>query len=404
MWNDADGNGIHDPAEQALAGQVIFLDSDRDSTRDADESYAVTDLDGRYVFNGLAPGEYSVRQELSQDWAHTWPASGSAVRDLDRGPVYRERCYFGCRDYRPVIVVGSHRLLPNTPNQTFPIYVTGGGPVQGLNFYIQVGDGGVPAGGTDVGPVITSVDILGGTIFQSNNNGAYDTDGSGANDTVPMFEGRTTSTASGSVNASGLLGTVTIDTTGLVGKHTWALKMANTRNGSTDFAGVPANITNGTLSTDSLPVANADAISVAEGGTASTLVGGSSSLLANDTDDDVPDTLTVDTTPVTGPSHGTLVLHADGTFSYTHDGSEVFTDSFAYRISDDAGQTATATVTITITPVNDNPPAITSSATPSVPENTTAVQTVTATDADLPGDTLVYSIADGPDGAQVQHQ
>jgi len=81
------------------------------------------------------------------------------------------------------------------------------------------------------------------------------------------------------------------------------------------------------------------------------------SVLANDTDADLPgDSLTVDTTPVSGPSHGTLTLSSDGTLSYVHDGSENFTDSFTYRVVDENGADDTATVNITITPVNDNGP------------------------------------------------
>ena len=48
------------------------------------------------------------------------------------------------------------------------------------------------------------------------------------------------------------------------------------------------------------------------------------------------DTLTVNTTPVAGPQYGSLVLYADGTFSYTHDGSENFSDSFTYELRDAA--------------------------------------------------------------------
>ena len=57
---------------------------------------------------------------------------------------------------------------------------------------------------------------------------------------------------------------------------------------------------------------------------------------------------------------------------------------------------ATQQITVAVTPVNDNPPIITSdgggaTATISVPENTTAVTTVVASDADLPAQTLTYS-------------
>ena len=54
--------------------------------------------------------------------------------------------------------------------------------------------------------------------------------------------------------------------------------------------------------------------------------------------------------------------------------------------------------------VNDNNPVITSngggaSAAVNVAENSTAVTTVTATDADLPGQTLTYTITGGADAA-----
>ena len=60
---------------------------------------------------------------------------------------------------------------------------------------------------------------------------------------------------------------------------------------------------------------------------------------------------------------------------------------------------------MTVTPVNDNTPVITSNgggatAAVSVAENTTAVTTVTATDADLPAQTLTYSIIGGADAAK----
>ncbi|MBK7664784.1 MAG: tandem-95 repeat protein [Sterolibacteriaceae bacterium] len=104
---------------------------------------------------------------------------------------------------------------------------------------------------------------------------------------------------------------------------------------------------------DTTPAANADAISVAEGGTATTLVGGATSVMANDTGlTDTP----VNVSLVSDVSHGTLTLNADGTFSYTHDGSENFSDSFSYRLTDNDGQSSDATVSITISPVSDTTP------------------------------------------------
>ena len=102
------------------------------------------------------------------------------------------------------------------------------------------------------------------------------------------------------------------------------------------------------------PVANPDTITVDEGNTIQVLDGGENRLLANDTDLNLPeDLLTVNTTPVIGPSFGTLTLNEDGTFSYTHDGSENFSDSFTYEIRDEAGATDQATVDIVINPLPD---------------------------------------------------
>ncbi|MEW8524566.1 MAG: Ig-like domain-containing protein [Candidatus Thiodiazotropha endolucinida] len=120
--------------------------------------------------------------------------------------------------------------------------------------------------------------------------------------------------------------------------------------GETADATVTINIT---PVSDQTPVANADSITVAEGATATTLVGGSSTVLNNDTGlGDTPVTVSL----VTDVTNGTLILNTDGTFSYTHDGSENFTDSFTYRVTDNDGETADATVTINVTPVSDTTP------------------------------------------------
>ena len=68
--------------------------------------------------------------------------------------------------------------------------------------------------------------------------------------------------------------------------------------------------------------------------------------------------------------------------------------------NDGAGRTVNQTINVTVTPVNDNDPVITSANTANVAENTTAVLTVTATDADLPAQTVTYSITGGADQAK----
>ena len=129
---------------------------------------------------------------------------------------------------------------------------------------------------------------------------------------------------------------------------------------------------------------------------------GPGGVLNNDSD---PEGSPLTVSLVSGPAHAaSFTLNADGSFQYTHDGSETTADSFTYRLSDGSA-TRTATVNLTIAPVNDRTPVITSggggaTATVTAAENVSLVMTVTATDADLPSQTLVYSITGGTDATK----
>ncbi|MBK6744801.1 MAG: cadherin domain-containing protein [Hydrogenophilales bacterium] len=77
------------------------------------------------------------------------------------------------------------------------------------------------------------------------------------------------------------------------------------------------------------------------------------------------------------------------------------------QVSDGNGLVDTQTISVLVTAVNDNAPVITSdgggaSAALSVAENTAGVTTVVAGDADLPTQTLSYSIVGGADAARFQ--
>ena len=126
-----------------------------------------------------------------------------------------------------------------------------------------------------------------------------------------------------------------------------------------------------------------DTDSVNEDGT-TTQRNGSGLLTADDTEPD-SDTLTVthikptsgsnstvssgttflNGTSITG-TYGTLVVGADGSYTYTADqsaadaldASDTETDSFTYTVTDGQGETATATLVITVTGINDDPVAV----------------------------------------------
>lgn len=97
------------------------------------------------------------------------------------------------------------------------------------------------------------------------------------------------------------------------------------------------------------PTAVDDRFSMLEGGSLFVTAPG---VLANDYD---PDSLIVSAALVQGPAHGTLTFNPDGSFVYSHDGTETLTDSFTYRVSDGQLWSSPATVTLHITPVDDPP-------------------------------------------------
>jgi hypothetical protein len=122
------------------------------------------------------------------------------------------------------------------------IRVTGGDAVEGLNLRVQVADGGThpQAGGTVDGPKITGVDLITDTIFAGN------TTGQGDLLRLPQIWVQTTTTASGSAVADGLLARLTLDTTGFF-EGSFGLSLGDTKDGPTDFAGVPIDISDGSL-------------------------------------------------------------------------------------------------------------------------------------------------------------
>ena len=105
-------------------------------------------------------------------------------------------------------------------------------------------------------------------------------------------------------------------------------------------------------------------------------------VLSNDTDAD-GDSLTA--TLVTGPEHGTLTLHRDGSFTYVPDTDFSGIDQFHYRASDGLSESDIATVTITVQ-ADNHPPVLDPGAVrldvPSISEDDAALVRGTFVDAD----------------------
>lgn len=150
------------------------------------------------------------------------------------------------------------------------------------------------------------------------------------------------------------------------------------------------------------PVAVSDVAGVVEDAAGGVITG---DLLVDDTDAD-GDALTVTTVGTFVLDHGTLVVAADGAYSYTLDNAnpavdaldagETLTDTFMYTISDGRGGTASATLTITITGTTDNHAPVAFADANSVKEDTAPNPisgNVLTNDSDVDGDTLAVTNA-----------
>ncbi|NIK69490.1 Ig-like domain-containing protein [Paenibacillus sp. BK720] len=94
---------------------------------------------------------------------------------------------------------------------------------------------------------------------------------------------------------------------------------------------------------------------------------------------------------VTAPVNGTVVLNADGTYTYTPNANINGTDSFTYKANDGKADSNVATVNLTINAVNDAPAANNSSKT--TDENTPVNGSVTGQDVENSALTYVLDTA-----------
>jgi len=98
------------------------------------------------------------------------------------------------------------------------------------------------------------------------------------------------------------------------------------------------------------------------------------------------DNLTLTYSKVSNPSHGTVTVNSNGTFTYTPAANYNGGDSFTFKANDGSLDSNVATFNITIMAVNDAPVAVNDSTT--VAKNGSGVIFILANDSDVDGDTL----------------
>ncbi|WP_420643924.1 Ig-like domain-containing protein [Candidatus Leptofilum sp.] len=172
-----------------------------------------------------------------------------------------------------------------------------------------------------------------------------------------------------------------------VGTETFTYTISD-GNGGSDSATVTITVTESPV--NDAPVANDDSDSVVEDSGTTQI-----DVLANDSDPDAGDTLTIDSVGATD-NGGTAVLNA-GQINYTPAANFSGTETFIYTISDGNGGSDTATVTITVTAVNDAPTAVSDSETVAEDSGTTSFD-VLSNDSDPDSDdNLVIDSIGTPD-------
>lgn len=152
----------------------------------------------------------------------------------------------------------SVRLVGGQAVQIVEFYASGEGIfVDGLEFNIQIDDGGSDLGGTSIGPVISSIDLVTGTIFQVASPEQQDVE------TLMRARQSTVDTAF-AVEANGLIATVAFNTTeSPIGQYDLLLLGVAGQFNTTFFnVGVPlaADVRNGNMNVVAIPESSTFAI------------------------------------------------------------------------------------------------------------------------------------------------
>ncbi|PLS20364.1 hypothetical protein C0U40_17155 [Amylibacter cionae] len=261
---------------------------------------------------------------------------------------------------------------------------------------LRFNDGEVLLGKTNNAPVVTAENVSvseGGTVGFTVTGVDFD------KDTMSVFD--VVYTGSGDYSITGFTNTLNSNHSEFVASVSFATSggFEALAFGESTVEQIVFTLTDGnggfTSKTVEITITGENDDPVAQAGTVSgdedTVISGS--VAATDVDGD---TLTF--ALATDGSNGSVILAADGSYTYTPAADFNGTDSFTYTVSDGNGGTDTQTVNITVNAVNDAP--VAQAAMASGDEDTVISGTVAATDVD--GDTLTFALAtDGTNGSVV---
>ncbi len=103
-FHDLDANGLWDDGEPGLPDWQIFVDLDQDGVFDVGEPSDMTDTNGHFIIEGLAPGNYVVREVLQVDWTQSYPDPDGYYRVTLASGGHRGEIIFG--NWTPASIEG----------------------------------------------------------------------------------------------------------------------------------------------------------------------------------------------------------------------------------------------------------------------------------------------------------
>jgi autotransporter-associated beta strand protein len=150
----------------------------------------------------------------------------------------------------PLISIDQQYMLNTNAQRQIPVLVSSAAHerVEGVNLVVQIGDGGAVNAGVNTAPQITNLDLVGpGTIFNASNTGSTPQYlGTGGNPPYLIAMADTT-TASGDLDANGVLAWLTVNPSGAAVGSTYQVILQNvganyaTGPWTSDFGGAAAS-------------------------------------------------------------------------------------------------------------------------------------------------------------------
>jgi Domain of unknown function (DUF4347)/Concanavalin A-like lectin/glucanases superfamily/Bacterial Ig domain/Domain of unknown function (DUF2341)/Cadherin domain len=227
---------------------------------------------------------------------------------------------------------------------------------------------------------------------------AFSSDSDGSNNAITYS---LTNNAGGRFSINSTSGIVTVANGTLLNREANATHSITVRATSSDGSSVTRNFSVNIVDVDEFDVGSISDSNTATNSVSENAVNGATvGITASASDADA--TTNAVTYSLDNSAGGRFAIHSTSGIVTVANGSLLDYESstqhsISVRATSQDGSISTRTFTIAVANSNDNPPVITSSNTRSIPENQTFVMQLTATDADLPAQSLSFSIIGGAD-------